>query len=130
MTYLLRDVSEDYDTWLACFATWNTFLTLWIASLVHLRSRQNPRRDWAWIWPVAFFVIALAWCASPMLWDLEPGLSASHWWPCGSSTGKSAVPVRNGAGSITYVCWRCRFALACCGGNSPRPLRWKEAKTH
>jgi hypothetical protein len=42
---------------------------MWIAALVHLRSRQNPRRDWGWIWPALFAVIALAWLA-PMLWGL------------------------------------------------------------
>ena len=45
-------------------------LALWIATLVHMRSRQNPRRDWMWIWPVAFLVIALAWY-HPMMWDLS-----------------------------------------------------------
>ncbi len=58
------------ETWLAGYAVWNTLLALWIATLVHLRSRQNPRRDWGWVWPVAFFVIALAWL-TPMLWDLS-----------------------------------------------------------
>jgi hypothetical protein len=62
------DVSEE--TWLSGLAAWNTLLVLWIATLVHLRSRQNPRRDWGWIWPTALFVIALAWL-TPMLWDLS-----------------------------------------------------------
>ncbi len=55
--------------WLTAAAIWNTILTLWIAALVELRSRQNPRREWGWIWPVAFGVIALAWLW-PMFWDL------------------------------------------------------------
>jgi hypothetical protein len=37
---------------------------------VHLRSNQNPRRDWGWIWPTAFVVMALAWM-QPLLWDLS-----------------------------------------------------------
>jgi hypothetical protein len=46
-----------------------SLLTLWIAALVHLRSRQNPRREWGWFWPVAFGLIALAWVA-PYEWQL------------------------------------------------------------
>jgi hypothetical protein len=57
------------DHWLTAAAIWNTILTLWIATLVQLRSRQNPRRDWSWIWPAAFGVIALAWLW-PLFWDL------------------------------------------------------------
>jgi hypothetical protein len=57
------------EHWLTAAAVWNTTLTLWIATLVQLRSRQNPRRDWGWICPAAFGVIALAW-VWPLLWDL------------------------------------------------------------
>jgi hypothetical protein len=67
---VLKAVGADDEVWLSSFALWNTVLTLWIATLVHLRSRQNPRRDWAWIWPAAFLVIAAAW-HQPMLWDLS-----------------------------------------------------------
>jgi hypothetical protein len=42
-------------------ALWQTLLLLWIATLTHLRSRQTPRRDWAWIWPVCLGLCALAW---------------------------------------------------------------------
>src|SRR5258707_9663006 len=42
------------STWQHAYALLNTALLLWIAALVHLRSRQNPRREWAWAWPVAF----------------------------------------------------------------------------
>ncbi len=55
--------------WPTALAVWNTALTLWVAGLVELRSRQNPRRDWGWVWPAAFGVIALAWLA-PLAWDL------------------------------------------------------------
>jgi hypothetical protein len=34
-----------------------------------MRSGQNPRRDWGWIWPVAFGLIALAWLVPPQ-WGL------------------------------------------------------------
>src|SRR5260370_23514754 len=57
------------------YAALGTVLVLWIATLVHLRSRQNPRRDWGWIWPVSMLVIALAWL-SPSLWWL--GLRYLH----------------------------------------------------
>lgn len=67
---LLESLGDDHDTWLTGYAIWNTFLALWIATLVQMRSRQNPRREWGWIWPVALFVIALAW-RWPMLWDLS-----------------------------------------------------------
>jgi hypothetical protein len=58
--------SDAYET---VTPAWNTVLTLWIAALVHLRSRQNPRREWGWIWPAAFFAIALAWYF-PFGWGL------------------------------------------------------------
>jgi hypothetical protein len=67
---VLNALGADDELWLTSFAVWNTCLALWIATLVHLRSRQNPRRDWLWIWPIAFMVIALAWY-HPMLWDLS-----------------------------------------------------------
>jgi hypothetical protein len=51
------------------YAALGTVLVLWIAALVHLRSRQNPRRDWGWIWPVSLLAIALAWL-NPSLWWL------------------------------------------------------------
>jgi hypothetical protein len=56
-------------------AAWNTALVLWIAALVHLRSGQNPRRDWSWIWPVSFLLIALTWL-DPFLWGM--GLVYGH----------------------------------------------------
>jgi hypothetical protein len=40
-----------------------SLLVLWVALLAHLRSRQHPRRDWGWAWPVAFGLVALAWVA-------------------------------------------------------------------
>ena len=36
------------STWITGIAMWNTLLMLWIATLVHLRSQQNPRREWPW----------------------------------------------------------------------------------
>jgi hypothetical protein len=51
------------------YAGLNSVLILWIALLVHLRSRQNPRRDWGWAWPVAFALLAVAWLVPPA-WGL------------------------------------------------------------
>lgn len=69
MPMLLAAMDASNEAWLSSYASWNTLLALWIATLVHLRSKQNPRREWGWIWPAAFAVIALAWW-SPMLWGL------------------------------------------------------------
>jgi len=54
---------------------WNSLLVLWLALLMHLRSRQNPRRDWFWAWPVAIALLTIAW-ALPQAWAL--GLIAVH----------------------------------------------------
>jgi hypothetical protein len=59
----------DEQTWEVLYPAWNTVLLLWIAALVHWRSRQNPRREWGWIWPAALFLIALAW-QYPLGWGL------------------------------------------------------------
>src|SRR5262245_29058979 len=59
----------DADVWLALYATWNSAFVAWIAALALLRSRQNPRRNWLWIVPVAFVLIALNWLW-PMTWSL------------------------------------------------------------
>jgi hypothetical protein len=50
-------------TWNNVYATLNSLLILWIATLVQMRSRQNPRREWGWFWPLAFLAIAAAWLA-------------------------------------------------------------------
>src|SRR5438067_5506212 len=59
LTWLYRDAAwlgADYYVMsrglFQSYAWWNTAFVLWVATLVHLRSRQNPRRDWGWIWPV------------------------------------------------------------------------------
>jgi hypothetical protein len=66
----LREVGGwDQQTYLSVYAAWNSALVFWIALLIHLRSRQNPRRDWSWTLPVVFGVLALVWIAPP-LWGL------------------------------------------------------------
>lgn len=43
------------------YASWNSAFLLWIATLVWMRSRTNPRFDGGWIWPLAFLLIAGVW---------------------------------------------------------------------
>ncbi len=57
------------EAWEYSYAGLNSLLILWIAVLVHWRSRQNPRREWGWIWPVAFALVAVAWLVPPQ-WGL------------------------------------------------------------
>ncbi len=59
----------DEGTWHLLYPIWNTALILWIAALVHWRSRQNPRREWGWIWPLSLFLIAFVW-QYPRGWGL------------------------------------------------------------
>jgi hypothetical protein len=62
----------DYYTVLA---SWNTLLVVWVLALIHMRSRQNPRRDWFWTVPVGLVLIALNWL-NPSVWGL--GLVYCH----------------------------------------------------
>ena len=55
--------------WPTALAIWNSLLLGWIGVLIHMRSRQNPRRDWSWTVPVLFVLLALNWL-SPQAWDL------------------------------------------------------------
>lgn len=50
-------------------AVWNSLLTVWIVALAHIRSRQNPRRDWPFLIPIGFGLIAVNWL-SPLAWSL------------------------------------------------------------
>ena len=59
----------DAELWQFVYPVWSTILLLWIATLTHLRSQQNPRRAWGWIWPVTFALIAVAWLVPPF-WGL------------------------------------------------------------
>ena len=43
------------------YAGWNTAFVFWVAALVWLRSRTNPRFDGGWVWPVALLVTAGVW---------------------------------------------------------------------
>jgi hypothetical protein len=43
------------------YAGWNTTFIFWVAALVRLRSRTNPRFDGGWVWPVALLITAGVW---------------------------------------------------------------------
>src|SRR4051812_30091151 len=43
------------------YAGWNTAFLLWVATLVWMRSRTNPRFDGGWIWPLVFVLVAGVW---------------------------------------------------------------------
>jgi hypothetical protein len=45
----------------AAAAVWDTALIAWVAVLVQMRSRTNPRRDWSWTMPLAVALIGVAW---------------------------------------------------------------------
>lgn len=43
------------------YACWNTAFVFWIATLIWMRSRTNPKFDGGWAWPAAFLVSAGVW---------------------------------------------------------------------
>jgi len=57
------------ESWAVSAAIWNTALILWVGLLFYLRGKQRPRSDWAWAFPAAFFLAALAWIV-PQYWSL------------------------------------------------------------
>jgi MFS family permease len=58
------------DNWAVLTASWNTAFVLWLGILFYLRGRQKPKGDWAWAFPAAFFLAALAWIV-PQYWSLS-----------------------------------------------------------
>jgi hypothetical protein len=57
------------ETGTTALALWNTAFVLWALTMIQLRSRQNPRRDWFWTLPVGFGLLARNWM-SPGVWSL------------------------------------------------------------
>jgi hypothetical protein len=45
----------------AVYAGWNTALLFWVAALVWMRSRTNPRFDGGWVWPTALLAASGVW---------------------------------------------------------------------
>lgn len=58
------------DGWATLTASWNTAFVLWLGMLFFLRGRQRPKSDWAWAFPAAFLLAALAWLV-PQYWSLS-----------------------------------------------------------
>lgn len=58
------------DSWATLTAAWNTAFVLWLGLLFYLRGKQRPKSDWAWAFPVAFLLAALAWIV-PQYWSLS-----------------------------------------------------------
>jgi len=56
-------------TSLMLVAVWNSLFTGWVIWLAHLRSQQNPRREWPFLIPFGFVLIAVNWL-SPLAWSL------------------------------------------------------------
>lgn len=91
----LANASQALDA-STLYASWNSTFILWIATLVWMRSRTNPRFDGGWVWPAAMLLIAGVWLEPfafsvalvylhPLmaLWLLDRELRRSHraWRP-------------------------------------------------
>lgn len=63
MTWIGRAADWDQATWQTLVAVWNTLAIGWVAVLIRMRSRQNPRHDWSWTVPVALGLVAFTWLA-------------------------------------------------------------------
>jgi len=57
------------ESWATFAAVWNTAFVLWLSVLFYLRGKQRPKSDWAWAFPAAFLLAALAWLV-PQYWSL------------------------------------------------------------
>jgi hypothetical protein len=53
--------AADSATVGGAYAAWNTTFLFWIAALVWMRSRTNPRFDGGWVWPLACLLAAGVW---------------------------------------------------------------------
>ena len=58
------------DNWTTLIAAWDTAFVLWLGLLFYLRGKQRPKSDWAWAFPAAFLLAALAWVV-PQYWSLS-----------------------------------------------------------
>jgi hypothetical protein len=96
--------AQESDT---LYAVWNTVFLLWVAALVWMRSRTNPRFDGGWVWPVALLLVAGVWLQPfalsvllvylhPLmaLWLLDRELKRSHpGWRPAYHAGLLAIPL-------------------------------------
>jgi len=73
---LAHALGDDPETWGLLLAGWNSALVLWAAALAAKRRGQNPRREWPWLWPAAFGLVAAAW-----LWPVGWGIGLVYLHP-------------------------------------------------
>ena len=68
-----------------CTPAWNTAFLFWVAALVWMRSRTNPRFDGGWVWPLACLLAAGVWL-NPLALNVAARLPAPAAWRSGCST--------------------------------------------
>lgn len=61
LPFLLQFWQASADLQRLSVALWGTFFLAWVLALAELRSRQNPRRDWAWLMPVGLIALGGVW---------------------------------------------------------------------
>lgn len=69
MPHLLNWRGADAEAWLMSTALWNAVFGAWVLTLIHLRGREKPGRDWSLATPVGLMFIAagILW---PIAWSL------------------------------------------------------------
>lgn len=65
----------SYETIGYLSSAWLSAVALWVAWLLHLRSRQHPARDFWWAWPAALLIVAGVWYRA---WAFEIALVYLH----------------------------------------------------
>ena len=50
----------DYSAATMALAGWHALFIFWMLTLIQMRSRQHPRRDWLWTVPLGLAVLAIA----------------------------------------------------------------------
>lgn len=60
MPWLTEDYTDPARVG-AAYAGWNTAFVFWVATLVWMRSRTNPKFDGGWVWPAACLLCAGVW---------------------------------------------------------------------
>ena len=100
-----RDVGQPYVHRRTRTRSWNTAFLFWVAALVWMRSRTNPRFDGGWVWPLACLTRGRR-VAEPARAERGARLPAPARWRCGCSTAN--WPGRGPRGGGRYWC-----AVAC-----------------
>jgi hypothetical protein len=54
-------LTQVLDVGPTAYACWNTTFLFWIATLIWMRSRTNPKFDGGWVWPLACLLCAGVW---------------------------------------------------------------------